>query len=277
MRLPPSPCLVCSIWLFGCLMLGLVLLLALSKIALSFLTGLIEWFFGAFQAVVMGLIGGLAGLSAWSAIPLGATLLIVLFWMVRSYAERRQWRMLEKVREEFEPLRNLLQRRGLQTYLSQLERVRLKLFAERDRVESVQGLLDEELPRVETRLGDLEDQLGKADHENERQEFRDLMRELAATSARLRAKRSGLEQFTTAQVRVASRLNLLRQRLSGQPEAGTDLREAVADLDSITLLEDLFPAGTTTGENGPAAGTTGTAPDMTEPTAEPPKPPRERA
>ncbi|NLI78373.1 MAG: hypothetical protein GX442_18290 [Candidatus Riflebacteria bacterium] len=270
MRLPSSPCLVCSIWLFGCLMLGLVLLLALSKIALSFLTGLIEWFFGAFQAVVMGLIGGLAGLSAWAAIPLGATLLIVLFWMVRSYAERRQWRMLEKVREEFEPLRNLLRRRGLQTYLSQLEKVRLKLFAERDRVESVQGLLDEELPRVETRLGELGDQLDKADHESERQEFRDLMRELAATSARLRAKRGGLEQFTTAQIRVASRLNLLRQRLSEQPEAGGDLREAVAELDSITLLEDLFPAGATPGTNEPAAETT-------EPAAAPSLPPRERA
>ncbi len=238
-----APCLVCSIWGFGCLVVGLVFLLALSKVALSFLTGIIEWFFGVIQLGVMGIVSTLAGLSAWAAVPLALTLLIVLFWMVRGYAERRQWRGLERVREEFVPLQRLMRARGLRTYLAQLDKVRLKLFAERDRVEAVQGLLDEELPRIEARLGELSDQLGKADQEDERAEFRALMRDLAGNSARLRARRGDPEQFARAQIRVASRLNLLRQRLAEVPPEGGELQPVLADLDSISLMEDLFEGG----------------------------------
>lgn len=267
--IPPlhAPCLACSVWGFGCLLVGLVVLLAMSKIALSFLTGLIEWFFGVIQLVVLGVVSTLAGLSPWAAVPLGLTLLLVLFWMVRGYAERRQWRGLERVREEFVPLQRLLRTRGLHTYLAQLDKVRLKLFAERDRVEAVQGLLDEELPRIEARLGELSELLGQAAQEDERAEFRALMRDLAGNSARLRARRGDLEQFARAQVRVASRLNLLRQRLTEVPAGSGDLQPILADLDSISLMEDLF-------HDGPA-----TDPRLPEESASPPPaaPPRQEA
>ena len=226
------------------MVVGIVFILALSKIALGLLTGGIEGFFALAQHSLLAVIGLLAGLSAWAAIPLGMMLFLTFFWLVRGYTEKRLWRRLEKVREEYTPLLSLLKRRGLKVYVTQLEKVREKLFSERNRIEDVQGLLDEELPRIESRLADLDEQLKRVDEEDERNEFREIMRELAGNSSRLRKRRGDLEEFDKAKTRVASRLNCLRQRLTELPVEGADVKGAMEGLDSISLMEDMFQPST---------------------------------
>jgi hypothetical protein len=244
---PRSTCLTC----LGALLIGstlaMVAMLFLSKLAVTFLMTIIQGGFDLIRDVLLGTVTAIAGLPATLALPLGVLVLTGVCWIAWVRRQRRQWRDLAQVREEYEPLVRLLKRKGLKVYLREIESLREKMFRERDRVEELRTLLAEDLPRLEARVGEMARLKSRATCDGERHELQTLMQELAVNSARLRAREGDLRAFEDSKVRLASKLSCLRLKLSDLSYDDTEIRQIMRGIDSVSFVADIIDAPSGTG------------------------------
>ena len=232
----------CSACLLGGLLLGigsLTVLAVLSKYVLGLITGFLS---GAWE-VLAAFFLALPAFSPWATIGFGVIFLAGVSMVARRWREARRWRSLGIIREEYEPLVFLLRKRGLETYSEQIAGIREKIFEERDKIEELSGLLENELPKIESRITDLSNQLGRPGDEREKEELRSLLRELIANGSRLRGRKEELEHFEKAKVRMASRLNCLRLKLLQEPKPESQVDEILQTIQSISLIEDAVEGG----------------------------------
>ena len=210
------------------------LLVILSNYFLAFLTGFLH---GAGE-VFLACCQAFATFPAWATILGSCLFLIGGFLVVRRWREARHWRHLDVIREEYDPLVRLLRKRGFETYFEQIEAIREQIFRERDKIEELSVLLEDELPKIDSRITDLSNQLGRPGDDCEKEELRALLRELIENGSRLRGRRAELECFEKSKVRLASRLNCLRLKLLQEPEPGSPVDEIMRAIHSISLTED---------------------------------------
>lgn len=239
-RLPMSPCSGCFLGFAGVTLVGLVGLAVLSRFALSILATTIGGTFDLARDFLLGSLAFCAGMPAWAVAPVAILLLLGAFLAWQKWRTGRGWRDLGIVREEYIPLVALLRKRGMQTYLGQIESAREQIFQERDRVEEVQQLLDDELPKIESRITELSNQLGRPGKDEEKQELRTLMRDLILNGQRLRERRIEIERFGQAKVRLASKLNCLRLKLLEEARESTAVEEIMRTINAISVTEDVF-------------------------------------
>jgi len=243
MRLPRGPASSCSACLFvvtGLFVAGLALLIILCQFALTLFSTTIKGAFDLVRDSFLGIVGLLGTLPNWAVMPVAGLMLVGVLWVLKRWWEAQRWRDLDVIREEYEPLVKLLRRRGLRIYLGQIETIRDKILLERDKIEELGQLLEEELPKIEARISDLSNQLGRPGEEQEKTEIRTLMRELIGNSSRLRGRKADLERFQKSKVRLASKLNCLRLKLIQEPKEETSIGAIMQAINSISLIEDIW-------------------------------------
>ncbi len=232
-------CLSCLIWLGVSASVIAVVVVMLSRLAFSFIIGIIQRMFDFLRDFLVAAVSLIGNLPGWLAMPMGLVLLCGAAWFFWRRYQDRQWRDLECIREEYEPLARLLKKKGLKTYLAEIERLKLKMFQERDNVEELRILLADELPKIEDRLTEitLESQHAR---EEDRQEWRGLMKTLVGNSARLRQKQDDLRKFDLSKTRLASEMNCLRQRFNDVGYDDIEVRKIMKGIESVSFLADVF-------------------------------------
>ncbi|MBF0500439.1 MAG: hypothetical protein HQM09_09920 [Candidatus Riflebacteria bacterium] len=241
-------CSFCAFCFLLSIATGFATLIILSKMTFSLIIFFVQASFNLVRDLILALVIALGELPGWVAWPVVILLFFGLSWFIRKNLENRKWRGLEQIREEYEPLVRLLRRRGLKTYLIQIEKIREKIFFERQKIDGLVLLLDDELPKIESRMTEISNQLGQASEENEKVEMRVLLRQLMENSARLRNRKSDLARFEKSKIQLASHLNCLRMKLIETPSEESSLEESIKTINSISLLENMFRNDDSTGQ-----------------------------
>lgn len=237
-RVTQQSCAACIFWLAMAAGVSLVLLLVVSRLALGAAVSLIQSVFAFVWAAATALIQGLATLSVTAAWGLGASALIIAGWLWMRRAREHRWRRIETVRDEIEPLLALLKRKGMTTYRQRIEAMRDRLFLERDRIEELDELLGDELPRIEERFRELSKQYHRSPPGSEKQEIWELMESLTANSSALRSRRNTIEKFETGKIQLATKLNCLRLKLSGLEQNESEIGPLLRTIDDISFIAD---------------------------------------
>lgn len=237
-RFTQQSCAACVFWLAMTAGVSLVLLLIVSRLALGAAVSLIQSIFAFVWAAATAVIQGLATLSVTAAWGLGASALIVAGWLWMRRAREHRWRRIETVRDEFEPLIALLKRKGMTTYRQRIEAMRDRLFIERDRIEELDELLGDELPRIEERFRELSKQYHRSPPGSEKQEIWELMESLTANSSALRSRRGTVEKFETGKIQLATKLNCLRLKLTGLDQNESEIGTLLRTIDDVSFIAD---------------------------------------
>ncbi len=237
-RFTQQSCAACFFWLAMSAGISLVLLLVVSRLAFGAAVSLIQSVFAFVWAAATALVQGLATLSVTAAWSLGASALIIAGWLWMRRAREHRWRRIETVRDEIEPLLALLKRKGMATYRQRIEAMRDRLFLERDRIEELDELLGEELPRIEERFRELSKQYHRSPPGSEKQEIWELMESLTANSSALRSRRSTVEKFETGKIQLATKLNCLRLKLSGLEQNESEIGPLLRTIDDVSFIAD---------------------------------------
>lgn len=237
-RFTQQSCAACLFWLVMAGGASLVLLLVLSRLAFGAAVSITQGFFSFIWAAATALIQGLATLSVTAAWGLGASALIVAGWLWMRRAREHRWRRIETVRDEIEPLLALLKRKGMTTYRKRVEAMRDRLFIERDRIEELDELLGEELPRIEERFRELSKQYHRSPPGSDKQEIWSLMESLTANSSALRGRRGTVEKFETGKIQLATKLNCLRLKLSGLEQNESEIGNLLRTIDDVSFIAD---------------------------------------
>ncbi|MFZ2956377.1 MAG: hypothetical protein WA705_05760 [Candidatus Ozemobacteraceae bacterium] len=252
MKKPGNGCLACLGGFMTVAALGAVMLLVLSKLAFSFIFGVIRGAFDLVRDVLLGTLTTAGSLPTAMSLPVTLIILAGMGWLVWNRWQRNRWRDLAPIREEYELLVRLLKRKGLRSYLTEVEKLREKIFRERDRVDELRRLLADDLPRIEGRVLDISRLRSRSACEGERRELQSLMEELASNSARLRSREKDLRKFEDSKIHLASKFNCLRMKLSDLSYEDTDVRRIIRGIDSISFVADIIDQPeTTTPESSP--------------------------
>lgn len=273
-RLTQQSCAACVFWLAMAAGVSLILLLVVSRLAFGAAVSATQGIFAFFWAAATSLIQGLATLSVTAAWGLGASALVIAGWLWMQRAREHRWRRIETVRDEIEPLLALLKRKGMTTYRKRIEAMRDRLFLERDRIEELDELLGEELPRIEERFRELSKQYHRSPPGSEKQEIWGLMESLTSNSSALRGRRSTVEKFETGKIQLATKLNCLRLKLSGIEQDESEIGSLLRTIDDVSFIADTIDRS----PNAPLADPVVPPPvrgPITRPSAdeEPPQPP----
>jgi len=272
-RLTQQSCAACVFWLVMAAGAALVLLLVISRLALGAAVATVQGMFAFIWAAATGLIQGLGTLSVAAAWGLGAFALVFAGWLWLQRSRAHRWRRIETVRDEFEPLLTLLRRKGMKTYRQRIEAMRDRLFIERDRVEELDELLGDELPRIEDRFRELSKQYHRSGPGSDRDEIWALMESLTANSAALRGRRGTIEKFETGKIQLATKLNCLRLKLSGLEQNESEIGSLLRTIDDISFVANVIDRPSDAGITDPIVPPPIRRPVPSATDEEPPQPP----
>lgn len=190
--------------------------------------------------LLLGLIAAFGAVPSLMAYPAAIVFLYFSIRMLHRYFNSRKWRKLEEIREEYEPLEKLFKKKKLNTYLEQIVKLKERLFSERDRVEELQSLIRDELPKIEKRLEEISRAISSPAPESEKKEMEILIEQLGRNSLTLRSREADLQAFETTKARLASRMNCLRNRFNDIEYDETEIKGILESIDSISFVADIF-------------------------------------